>query len=295
MASSGRPRSRQRYWRSLQRARKQPYGPRPPPDRTVRSARPSDVVALRGARHDASADQASAAGDGRITPAALLLLGAESHAANAPAHTQPSTTRQPNAHAAGKARKQAGRAQAARALGKHNSASCGVRAGSPTARGHCRIAPLALSDHQASQRCGGPGRAALLPTRRALPPTADSLAALLLLGAQSHSTDAPAHTQPSKRRQRNAHAEEQAQKRVGRAHAARALGKHYRASCGVRAGSPTARGHCRIAPLALSDHQASQRCGGRGRAALLPTRRAPPSTAESLQLRAASRRSEPSR
>ena len=128
--------------------RRQPHGPRTPPDRTVGSARPLGVAAQRGSRQSgASADQASAAGDGRSTPAALLLLGAQSHAANAPAHTQPSTTRQLNAHAAGKAWEQAGRAQAARALGKHNRVHCGVRAGSSTARGHCRIAPLALPDH----------------------------------------------------------------------------------------------------------------------------------------------------
>ena len=83
----------------------------------------------------------------------------------------------------------------------------------------------------------------------------------------------------------NAHGAEQAQKRVGRAQAARALGDNNCAHCSVRASSPTARGHRRITQLALPDHQASLRCGGRGRAALLPTRRAPPPTAESLQLR----------
>ena len=72
---------------------------------------------------------------------------------------------------------------------------------------------------------------------------------------------------------------------MGRAQAARALGDNNCAHCSVRASSPTARRHSRIAPLALPDHQASLRCGGRGRAALLPTRRAPPPTAESLQLR----------
>ena len=81
--------------RSLQRAHKQPHGPRPPPDRTVGSARPSGVATLREARQSgASADQASAAADVRITPAALLLLGAQSRAADAPAHTRPSTRRQ---------------------------------------------------------------------------------------------------------------------------------------------------------------------------------------------------------
>ena len=68
-----------------------------------------------------------------------------------------------------------GRAQAARALGDNNCAHCSVRASTPTARRHRRIAPLALPDHQASLRCGRRGRAALLPTRRALPPTAESL------------------------------------------------------------------------------------------------------------------------
>ena len=140
------------------------------------SARPSDVATLRGARHSgASADQASATADGRITSAALLLLGAQSHAADAPAHTQPSTRRQLNEHTAEQAQKRVGRAQAARALGDNDCVHCSVRASSSTARGHRRIAPLALPDHQTLLRCRGRGKAALLPTRRAPPPTAESL------------------------------------------------------------------------------------------------------------------------
>ena len=107
----------------------------------------------------------------------------------------------------------------------------------------------------------------------------------MLLSHHSHATAAPARTQPFKGRQLTAHAAEQAQKRVGRAQAARALGDNNCAHCSVRASSPTARRHRRIAPLARPDHQASLRCGRRGRAALLPTRRVPPRTAESLQLR----------
>ena len=285
-ATSGSSRARRQSLRSLQRARKQPHGPRPPLDRTVGSARPSGVAALRGARQSgAVADQARAAADSRITPAALLLLGARSHAADAPAHTRPSTRRQSTRTPKNRRRNGWGElGQLARsATIIAFTAACAQAAPRPaaTAGSHrwlCQtIRRRRAAGGEAERRFCRPG------ARRRRQQNHSSCAAASRRSEPRRGC-ACAHATVNKA-SINAHAEEQAQKRVGRARAARALGDNNCVHCSVRASSSTARGHRWIAPLALPDHQASPRCGGRGRAALLPTRRAPPPTAESLQLR----------
>ena len=85
---------------------------------TSGSTRPSGVVTPRGASHSgASAVVASAAADGRTTQDTLVLLGDQSHAADAPTPTLPLSGRHLNAHAAEKAQKRVWHAQAACALG----------------------------------------------------------------------------------------------------------------------------------------------------------------------------------
>ena len=93
-------------------------------------------------QRSAAADLMNAAVDGRITPAALMLVSHQSHVAAAAAHKQPLEGRQIHTHVAEKVQKRLPQAQAGRTLGGHNCDHCTLRAVSPTARGHWSSAPL---------------------------------------------------------------------------------------------------------------------------------------------------------
>ena len=171
-----RRRRKGRRKRALQRVHSQLQGPGRPANRAAFSVKLFDLFAPRWTRlRGATTNLASAAANGRITPAALMLLSPHRHAAAAPAHIQREQKWASGTDALRREGSQNGCSKLKqRALGGRYCTQSRVPVASSTACGHWRSALLTLPGLRASLRRDERGRPVPLPVWRAPLPTAGS-------------------------------------------------------------------------------------------------------------------------